>query len=176
MEGMEQIIKEGEYEEAFRKGASYAIGVGRKFHIRGMDRDDIDNEALYSLWLAITSYDGALKVAFKTYLGNCLSNNLMKLLDHSKRQKRDEESISINDLATILSSYHTFNLDDKIDLHHYLPRIISYRLIPLFKEYLKSGSFRDAGTTLGYTWNETRYLRRCILDTLKNVWLNDGEK
>ena len=54
---VEELISNNLYEEAFNEASSYAIGIGRKFHIRGMDRKDIDNETLYSLWTAIISFD-----------------------------------------------------------------------------------------------------------------------
>lgn len=175
MENMEALIEEKRYDEAFEKGSRFAIGMGRKFHVEGLEKEDIDNEALYTLWTAIKCYNRKVGASFKTYLGKCLSHNMMYMLKYSKRQKRDREGTTIEELAIIFRKSHVPNLSDKIDLHYFLPAILPSHLVPLLKEFLRCGSFRDAGRTLGYTFNETRYLRRCILDALKEKWLKDGE-
>ena len=173
---VEELISNNLYEEAFNEASSYAIGIGRKFHIRGMDRNDIDNETLYSLWTSIISFDSERGVVFTTHLGNCVSNSLMKILNFSKCQKRDEESITIEDLASIFPPQVSDDLDTQLDLHYFLPKILSFRLMHILKEYLKCGSFFDAGKKLGYNFNETRYLRRHLLDTLKKKWIDDGKR
>ena len=167
MEEVEKMIEEGNYEGAFERASGYALSIGRRFYVEGLDRDDIDNEVLYTLWQAILSYRKGGEASFKTYLGRCISNNLMIMVYHRKRKKRSPDEDALQ--SAFPPSYHP-KLDERLDLYFFLPKLLPPHLAPLFKEFLRCGSFTEAGDYLGYSYNETRYLRRQIIDHLKRKW------
>jgi len=161
--GIEDLLKDNKKKEAFQKASSYVINLSRKFYVRGLEREDIENEALYALWQAIESYDISRGLKFKTFMGKVVINRMMELIRSMTRDKRDDTLASNSDLAKAFSSYTKPQVDIKLDMEYFITRTLSMKHAPFWKESLRCGSFADAGRNLGYTKNETRHLRDVII-------------
>jgi len=160
---VENLIKEGRKEEAFKEASPYVINLSRKFYVRGLDREDIENEALYALWRAIETYNSKMKFRFKTYMGKVVINKMMELIRSMTRDKRDDTLSSTEELATVFSTYKEPKIDLKLDLEYFITKYLPIKYSPFWRESIRCGSFEDGGRNLGYTNNETRHLRNVVI-------------
>lgn len=70
------------------------------YYIKGIEIDDLRQEAFIGLFNAIRSYDKTKNTSFFTYANNCISNKLKNLLAFASTNKSTvyNKSISINEI------------------------------------------------------------------------------
>lgn len=160
MKGIDGLLAEGRKDEAFIAAADYVKGLSHKFGVTGFDKEDLENEALIELWEAIENFDGGRGIKFKTYVGRCIVNRIMKMIKRTQRQKRvrnDEE------MMQHYPSYYNSTIETKIDLETFIPQQLDLKLREIWMTFLGCGSLTEAGLELGYAFNEAVYLRRKII-------------
>lgn len=75
------------------KHRKLAYGIASEFRIPGLGAEDVDQEALVSLWIACGSYDKT-KGRFPTFAAIVIRRDLTDLLVRAKRQKRTAETVA----------------------------------------------------------------------------------
>jgi len=65
----------------------YACSIGNRFYFAGGDHDDVDQEALIAIMVAVRSFRESADRPFKPFLGLCVQRWLMTALKTSKREK-----------------------------------------------------------------------------------------
>lgn len=170
MKDVESLLECGKIEEAFSEAYPYTLRIANRFHIKHMEKADVDNEALFVLWISLKTYQPSVGVKFITYLGNCVTNRLMKLIKSSYVKKRDDSAIDNAVLKMFFPLSFSSNFDIKLDLEYFIPKSMPYKLAAFWKEFLNCGSFVDAGQNLGYTKNEARHLRNKAIEKVKVIW------
>ena len=66
---------------------SYALSIANDFYFPGGDRDDVQQEALIAITVAVRSYRESRGVPFTPFLGLCVSRWLSSALKMSRREK-----------------------------------------------------------------------------------------
>jgi RNA polymerase sigma-H factor len=65
----------------------YACSIANRFYFAGSDRDDVDQEALIAITVAVHSFRESEGVPFTPFLGLCIHRWLTSALVASRRQK-----------------------------------------------------------------------------------------
>lgn len=78
-----KLYRDGDQEACAALIAKYASVVNKRisiYSIKGIDNDDLKQEAFMGLLSAIRSFDEAKKASFFTYANHCITNRLKNLL------------------------------------------------------------------------------------------------
>ena len=174
MERAQELVEKKEFEKAFNLSISYAYRIVTKFYVKGMERDDIKNEALLSLWKAIKTYDKEKGTKLKTYIGRVIAMDMMNNIKYWDRKKRDGVEVDFDSFSETLSPKEREDLRDlKIDLRYFFPQFLPTHLRDFFNLYLELGNFLDCGKRLGLTITQTYNYKENILEKLRIFLKND---
>ncbi len=74
--------------------------------LRGIDSDDLYQEGMLGLWVAVYSFDASRQTKFKTYAMSVASNNMLSAIRETQRSKHRalNSSISIEENQNLLST------------------------------------------------------------------------
>lgn len=93
MDEMEEVVKRAQggdveaIEYILNQYRGYIWKCTNKYYIRGEDYQDIYQEGLIGVWIAINDYKRGLGCSFETFATLCIKRRVFKLMKNSNRKK-----------------------------------------------------------------------------------------
>ena len=169
MKEAQAYFEKGDLEEAFRRSIPYAIGIAKKFKVKGMDFDDIRSEALLSLWKALKLYDPS-KGKLSSYVARTIVVNLMEKIRYWQLPIRDGIEVDYDD--DLLKPTIECRIDLRIDIDRFVETLPN-DLRQFFIVYETTLNALETGRILGYPPRTATYMMTKIRNRLKQFFNDD---
>ncbi len=96
--------------QLIQKYSELVLQKAKSFNcLRGIDSDDLYQEGMLGLWVAVYSFDVSRRVKFKTYAMSVVTNNMISAIRETQKSKHRalNSSISFEDNQDLLSTSPT---------------------------------------------------------------------
>jgi len=134
------------------------VKISNKYKINGYDKEDIIQECIFSLYIAIRDYNFNSKLSFKTFLYFIIKKRIYSIIRNSNRQKRIKDFIELKENINLIE-------DNKV-----LEKIENKEVIEKVKDKLSELESKVLELYLdNYTINEIAKILNLNLKTIDNT-------